>query len=91
MKYLPDPDYPSARVTNDAQCLRMGYIESGTHEIIRVVDHRLLSEPEKLAALLAAVYVQKQFMLDKGGWFADVIPTVEQFHHETVEALKHGS
>jgi hypothetical protein len=85
------PQEPQRRVSSDKQRLNAIATQRGTHEIIHLIDSRLLSEPEKLASFLAAVYVQKTFMAEQGGWLADAIPLVEKFHQDTMEALKSGS
>lgn len=60
--------------------------ENACHRIVTYVDAMRLSEAEKLAALLAAAYSQRRFMLESE-LFADDVSPVEQFHKETIEQL----
>ncbi len=71
--------------------LRADKAESLTQHVIEFVDapaHRA-SESEKLAALLAAAYAQRAFMLETGGESASsLVALVEHFHDETMAALR---
>jgi hypothetical protein len=64
------------------------HVEDACHEIIAFIDGMKITEPEKLAALLAATYSQKYFMLEHSEEFAKAVPVVERLHEETMEALR---
>lgn len=59
-----------------------------THKLIKWLDAQPISEPEKLAVLLAAGYAQEAFMREsKDISFAYDIERVKVFHEETIVAL----
>lgn len=64
-------------------------VRDGTLAIVEHVDSQPMTEPEKLAALLAATYAQRQSMVEIGGYAAD-IALVEKTHRGTISALHEG-
>lgn len=65
-------------------------LEAATHRIIEFVDTLAVSEPAKYAAMLAATYSQKHFMLEHSTELAAAVPIIEQMHEETMEGLRRG-
>lgn len=62
-------------------------VQEATHQIIAYIDDLPINEAERYAALLAAAYTQKRFMLEDCEHNRDAVVTVERLHKETLEGL----
>lgn len=63
-------------------------IQNATHKVICFIDTLPINEAERYAALLAATYSQKRFMLEDCKHNREAVPLVERLHEETMEALR---
>jgi hypothetical protein len=63
-------------------------VEGLTHDVISFVEEQLASESEKLAALLAAAYAQKHFMLEHSPEFAKAAAEIEEYHRQTLAIVR---
>lgn len=63
-----------------------GGVGRATELIIDTLDSLQLTEPQKYAALLAAVYTQKEFMLRER--MDGIVQALEDLHHATIFEIR---